>query len=315
MEEIHKPEQPKVRVSAIVVSYNSAPALRRCLAALENSQERESLEILVVDCGSRDDSPRVDGEFPGVQVLRMPRHFGFTRARNIGIRTAVGEYLLLLNADVELDAATIPALARHLDNDPGAAAVCPLLVDNAHNNVMQCFLLPTPRTIGQAWRDGTLRPATDVDLSAGAGPVAVEHASPAALMVRTYFVKGINFLDQRFPHSWADVDLSFQIWRASRKIMLLPGLQAVVHGDALQPESLGNSERALVSADYALGAAAFAGKYFGFFTGLRCRVTLILETLLAALGAMFRARDVGLSFSRFTSVLMGQRIDGTQAGI
>jgi len=313
MEEIHKPEQPKVRVSAIVVSYNSAPALRRCVAALEKSQDRESLEILVVDCGSRDESPRIDAEFPDVQVLRMPRHFGFTRARNIGIRTAVGEYLLLLNADVELDAATIPALARHLDTDPEAAAVCPLLVDHDGNGVMQCFLLPTPRTVGQAGRDGSLRPVTDVDLSANA--VAVEHASPAALMVRTYVVRGINFLDQRFPHSWADVDLSFQIWRASRKIMLLPGLRALVHGDAFQPESLGNSERALVAADYALGAADFAGKYFGLLTGLRCRLALTLEALFSALGAMFRARDIGLSFSRFISILMGQRIDGTQAGI
>ncbi|MEN6601257.1 MAG: glycosyltransferase family 2 protein [Bryobacteraceae bacterium] len=313
MEETQEQQQPKIRVSAIVVSYNSAPALRRCIEALRKSQQREQLEILVVDCGSRDDSPRIDAEFPDVQVLRMPRHFGFTRARNIGIRTAVGEYLMLLDPDVELDPATIPALAKRLDTDPEAAAVCPLLVDADGHAVPQCFYLPTPRSIGQTWRDGTLRPATDLDLTAGA--VSVEHASPAALMVRTYVVKGINFLDQRFPHSWADVDLSFQIWRASKKIVLLPALRAVSHGDAFRPESLGNSVQALVDSDFALGAASFAGKYFGFFTGLRWRITLVLEALLQALGAMFRARDIGLAFSRFVSVLMGQRIDGTQAGI
>ena len=313
MKEILEQEQPKVRVSAIVVSYNSAPALRRCLAALESSQERENLEILVVDCGSRDESPHLDAEFPSVQMLRMPRHFGFTRARNIGIRNAVGAYLMLLDADVELDAATIPALARHLDADPETAAVCPLLVDRDGQNVPQLFYLPTPRTIGQAWRDGALRAATDVDLAAET--VAVEHASPAALMIRAYFVRGINFLDQRFPHSWADVDLSFQIWRASRKVVLRPALRAVVHGDAFQLESAGNSVRALVAADFALGAAAFAGKYFGFLAGVRCRAVLILQAFAQALGAMFRARDIGLAFSRFGSILMGQRIDGTQSGI
>ncbi len=313
MEEIHEQEKPRVRVSAIVVSYNSAPALRRCLTALENSQEREALEILVVDCGSRDESPRLDAEFPNVQMLRMPRHFGFTRARNIGVRSAAGDYLLLLDADVELDPATIPALARRLDSDPEAAAVCPLLVDGSGRPTPQIFYLPTPSTIRQAWREGALRAASDVDLTADA--VCVEHASAAALLVRAYVVKGINFLDQRFPHSWADVDLSFQIWRASRTIVLLPALRAVLHGDKFQPESAGNSVRALVAADYALGAVSFAGKYFGFLTGVRCRVVLVLESLFQALGAMFRARDIGLAFSRFTSILMGQRIDGTQGGL
>jgi GT2 family glycosyltransferase len=313
MEEIHQAEPPRVRVSAIVVSYNSAPALRRCLTALENSQDRAGLEILVVDCGSSDDSPRLDAEFPAVQMLRMPRHFGFTRARNIGVRSAAGEYLLLLDADVELDPATIPALARRLDSDAEAAAVCPLLVDPSGRPTQQIFYLPTPRTIRQAWREGALRAVSDVDLTADA--VCVEHASPAALLVRAYVVKGINFLDQRFPHSWADIDLSFQIWRASRTIVLLPALRAVVHGDKFQPESAGNSVRALIDADYALGAVSFASKYFGFLTGVRCRIGLLLETFFQALGAMFRARDIGLAFSRFTSILMGQRIDGTQGGI
>jgi hypothetical protein len=313
MEEIHQQKPPRVRVSAIVVSYNSAPALRRCLTALENSQERAALEILVVDCGSRDESPRLDAEFPNVQMLRMPRHFGFTRARNIGVRSAAGEYLLLLDADVEVDPAAIPALARRLDCDPEAAAACPLLVDASGRPTPQVFYLPTPRTIRQAWREGALRAASDVDLTAD--PICVEHASAAALLVRAYVVKGINFLDKRFPHSWADVDLSFQIWRASRTIVLLPALRAVAHGDKFQPESAGNSVRALVAADYALGAVSFAGKYFGFLTGVRCRVVLVLESLFQALGAMFRARDIGLAFSRFTSILMGQRIDGTQGGL
>ncbi len=313
MEENLQQEAPQVRVSVIVVSYNSAPALRRCLEALEKSQPRESIEILVVDCGSRDDSPRIDAEFPDVQMLRMPRHFGFTRARNIGIRTAAGEYLMLLDADVELAPDTIAMLTRHLDEDREAAAACPLLVDAQGRNIDQFFYLPTPRNIGDAARSGSLLVATDVDFAAQA--VSVEHASAAALMVRTYVVKGINFLDQRFPHSWSDVDLSFQIWRASKKIVLLPAVHAKIHGDTFQPASLGGSTRAIVEADYALGAASFAGKYFGGMAGLRCRVAILLRTLSQALGALFRARDIGLAFSRFTSVLMGQRIDGTQGGI
>src|SRR5580658_7428558 len=81
-EEIDLP--PAIRVTALIFSYDSAPSLRRCLAALEGSNDRSSIEILVVDCGSHDESPQLDTEFPGIIILRLPRYFGRTRALNIG---------------------------------------------------------------------------------------------------------------------------------------------------------------------------------------------------------------------------------------
>ncbi len=41
---------PSIKVTALVFSYDSAPALRRCLAALDGSNDRASIEILDVDC-------------------------------------------------------------------------------------------------------------------------------------------------------------------------------------------------------------------------------------------------------------------------
>ena len=82
-------------MSAVLVSFNQAPALRRAIEALERSQDRERLEILVVDCGSQDESPRLDADYPAVQILRLPQHFGATRAMNIAMRTAKAELVLL----------------------------------------------------------------------------------------------------------------------------------------------------------------------------------------------------------------------------
>src|SRR5579863_4589495 len=93
---------PAIRVTALVFSYDSAPALRRCLTALEGSNDRASIEILVVDCGSHDESPQLDSEFPQVTILRLPRYFGRTKALNIGTRTAAGDYLFLLTPEVEV---------------------------------------------------------------------------------------------------------------------------------------------------------------------------------------------------------------------
>src|SRR5260370_11145162 len=111
-EPAHKP-----KVAAIVFSYDSAPALRRCLAALEGSNDREALEILVVDSGSHDESPGVDSEFPNITILRLPRYFGRTKALNIATRTAVAEYLFFLTPEVDVLPNTIPALMAKLESD------------------------------------------------------------------------------------------------------------------------------------------------------------------------------------------------------
>ncbi len=120
---------PSIRVTALIFSYDSAPALRRCLAALEASNDRASIEILVVDCGSHDESAQLDSEFSNITMLRLPRYFGRTKALNIGTRTAAGEYLLFMTPEVEVLPTTIPSLVAQLEADPETVAVCPLLLD------------------------------------------------------------------------------------------------------------------------------------------------------------------------------------------
>ena len=85
------------RTSVLIVSHNSVAALRCCLDALLRTTDRQDVEILVVDKGSRDGSEQLDSDYPGVTFLRLPRNFGYTKALNIGTRTATGDYLFLLD--------------------------------------------------------------------------------------------------------------------------------------------------------------------------------------------------------------------------
>src|SRR5580698_5850716 len=166
---------PAIKVTALVFSYDSAPALRRCLAALEGSNDRASIEILVVDCGSHDESAQLDSEFSGITMLRLPRYFGRTKALNIGTRTATGEYLLFMTPEVEVLPTTIPSLVTRLESDPETVAVCPLLVDTQARIAEQFFRLPTPAT------GADLTPVS-VDKSAEVFPV--EYATVQAFLVR-----------------------------------------------------------------------------------------------------------------------------------
>jgi GT2 family glycosyltransferase len=255
-------------VSAVLVSFNQATALRRAIEALERSKERERLEILVVDCGSQDESPRLDTDYPSVQILRLPQHFGATRAMNIAMRTAKAELVLLLSPSVEVAPDTVMRLAARIEDEASAAAVCPLLCDPSGQPAPQVYRIPS----AEALAAGALEPV-DVDLTQESIPLE-EYAGRDALLVRKQFIRGMNYFDERFGEYWADLDLAMQIRRAGKKIRLYPSIRATLHPD---PDPMQGD--AVAQADRILGAAAFVGKYGGAFAGFRFRLAAILKAL------------------------------------
>jgi len=288
LQEIDLP--PAIKVTALVFSYDSAPALRRCLAALEGSNDRASIEILVVDCGSHDESAQLDSEFSNVTMLRLPRYFGRTKALNIGTRTASGEYLLFMTPEVEVLPTTIPSLLAHLESEPETVAVCPVLVDTRTHPAEQFFRLPTPAT-------GLDLTPVSVDKTVEVFPV--EYATFQAFLVRKFFVKGLNYLDERYGDSWSDAELCYQIYRVSRKTLALPQVTALYTPGSPYAESA----RTILAADRIHGAVVFFTKHYGFVSGLMFRIKTIL-------GALFTFR-----IPLFAALISNTKIDGSQSGI
>ena len=167
------------RVSVLILSYNTADSLRRCLTAVERSLPREQLEIIVMDNGSQDESPRLESEFTGATFLKLPRNFGAVKALNIGMRTAVGQYIFFLSPEVEVEPNTAAALAARLDSDEGVVAVCPLLVDGSGEPEPQSWRLPRPDSLGAYWRDPESLPRVAVDVMPTLAPSSIPTVAPS----------------------------------------------------------------------------------------------------------------------------------------
>jgi glycosyltransferase involved in cell wall biosynthesis len=85
-------------VSVIIPCFNAEEWIRATLQSIQGGQEHQ-LEIIVVDDGSRDDSPWiVTREFPEVRLIRTTNQ-GASHARNIGTQAATGEFIQCLDAD------------------------------------------------------------------------------------------------------------------------------------------------------------------------------------------------------------------------
>jgi glycosyltransferase involved in cell wall biosynthesis len=113
-----------VLLSVVVPCYNEEESIPALLDALDASDKElqalgHTLEVIVVDDGSRDRSPELlcaaTATRPYLRVLRFARNFGQTAAMAAGFESARGEVIFPMDADLQNDPADIPRLLAKLE--------------------------------------------------------------------------------------------------------------------------------------------------------------------------------------------------------
>jgi len=147
-------------VSIIIVSWNVAELLQQYLHSIQASLSAASaspqptVEIIVVDSASHDDTvERVKSMFPDVKLLAQSENVGFTRGNNIGLETAQGRYLFLLNPDTEIIGDAIAKMVAYLDANPTVGIVGPhtLNTDLTTQSSRRRFLTPRLAFFESTW--------------------------------------------------------------------------------------------------------------------------------------------------------------------
>ncbi len=104
-------------VSCVIPHWNQRELLESLLSSLRLLRLPEGwvLETLVVDNASEDGSPEA-AEARGAKVMRLDCNVGVSRALNLGIQATTGDYVALLNNDVELEPNWLLELAAALES-------------------------------------------------------------------------------------------------------------------------------------------------------------------------------------------------------
>lgn len=107
-------------LSVVIPVYNEAQSLTELVEKLQAVLSALGLkyEVIFVDDGSRDSSPKVlrqfAEEYPWIRVILLRRNYGQTSALQTGIHHARGEVVVLMDSDLENDPADIPRLLEKL---------------------------------------------------------------------------------------------------------------------------------------------------------------------------------------------------------
>ena len=109
-------------ISVVIPAYNYAATLPRAVESVLVQLDEASAELIVIDDGSIDDTPRVIEALLAAQpasfrALRK-ENGGLASVRNRGIHDAWGNYLIFLDADDEMAPGALALIARHITEHP-----------------------------------------------------------------------------------------------------------------------------------------------------------------------------------------------------
>ena len=92
-------ERTTPAVSVVILTYNGGDVLRQSLDAIFRQEIDAELEVVIVDSGSTDGTETLDQTYD-IRLVRIPHEgFKYGYARNLGFRTATGEYIATISQD------------------------------------------------------------------------------------------------------------------------------------------------------------------------------------------------------------------------
>lgn len=141
-------------LSIVIVSWNVREILRDCLNSIQNTVHNLTYEVIVVDSASSDQSVEmIQASFPRVKVMAQTENVGFTRGNNIGLATATGRHLFLLNPDTIVLDDAIEQMVAYLDQNPSVGIIGShtLNADRTHQSTRRRFPTFTTALFESTW--------------------------------------------------------------------------------------------------------------------------------------------------------------------
>ena len=211
-----------MKLSVVIVSYNVRDYLENCLQSVSRALEGIEGEVFVVDNHSDDDSVEaVRAQYPWVRLIENQENMGFSRANNIAIREARGEYVLLLNPDTIVEEATLREVLRFMEEHPKAGGAG-VMMHNADGSLApeSRRALPTPwvsclKMLGFTKRYYMSHLPWDQ-------PSRIEVISGAFCFLRKKALDEVGLLDEDFFMYGEDIDLSYRLMKGGWENWYLP---------------------------------------------------------------------------------------------
>ena len=279
-----------MKLSVIIVNYNVRPYLTACLDSVQRALEGIESEVFVVDNHSDDDSVEVvSRDYAWVHLINNRDNLGFSKANNIAIRQAQGEYILLLNPDTVVAEDTLKGVIDFMDQHPKAGGAG-VRMHNADGTLAPDSrrAIPTPFVAARKMLGFTKR--YYMSYLSWDAPAQIEVVSGAFMLLRHKAIYEVGMLDEDFFMYGEDIDLSYRLLQGGWQNWYLP--YDIVH---YKGQSTSKSDFRYVHVFYQAMLIFFHKHYshLSFFFSLPVKVAIYFRASLALVDIVRKKLHLG----------------------
>ncbi len=237
-----------MKISVVIVNYNVRNFLEQCLHSVFEACKGIDHEVFVVDNHSLDGSQAmVKSTFPEARLIENKKNLGFSKANNLALKMAQGQYQLVLNPDTLLEENTLRKCIDFMDAHPEAGALGVKMIDGRGKFLPESKRsLPTPATaFYKMFGLAALFPRSKrfgkyhLGYLPENGIHQVEVLSGAFMFLRKEALNKAGLFDEDYFMYGEDIDLSYRLLKHGYKNYYFPGT-TIIHykGESTKKSSI-----------------------------------------------------------------------------
>lgn len=220
-------------ISIVVIEFNSLEEINRCISAIKQRCTDVDYEIIVSSnsCYPKIKQDLILQSYPDVLWCFNERNGGFGYGMNQGLKSASGDFLVVMNPDVILKG-KISILVDFLNSHQDVGAIAPQIV--GYNGIVQdsCRKFVTPwrfllRQVQRVLTGNELVKNEKIDYTR---PQTADWLSGAFMMLKRIVYESVGGFDEGYFMYCEDVDLCTRIWKAGYQVVYYPSVQIEYEG-------------------------------------------------------------------------------------
>lgn len=215
---------PLPKVAVAILNYNTRNYLEKFLPSVMASTYANT-HVVVIDNASNDGSADfIQQHYPGVQLVVLPRNYGFAGGYNEGLKHVNADYFVLLNSDVEVTPGWIDPVIAQMEADATIAAVQPKILSYKEGHLFEYAGAAGGYidALGYPFCRGRVFDECEKDTGQYNTIEEIFWATGAAMFIRATAWQEVEGLDADFFAHMEEIDMCWRLKNRGYRILVNP---------------------------------------------------------------------------------------------
>lgn len=172
-------------------------------------------EVEIIIVANNPDPTELNISYPNCKILKFEKALLYSKAANIGVQTATGDIITLMDQDIFVTSNWYPPLLHKLLSSEKVGAVSSKMINPTNNRILEYGIEYTPHNSAHIGKDLSRKsPLVQND-------ICVSSACGGVLMTYKSLYNRLGGMDEDMPYICCDCDYTLKLWELGKQVWVV----------------------------------------------------------------------------------------------